>query len=70
MAANMFLMFVAVGIGVGAIAYGFGGVYILICGISFAALGWGAIIAMSERDEDLHQLKPARVPSRVPSQIR
>ena len=66
MVGNMFLLFVALGIGVGALAYGFGGVYLFVCGISFAALAWGAFVAIRERDEDPQAMRtPVRVPSRT-----
>ena len=66
MVGNIFLLFVALGIGVGAIAYGFGGVYLLVCGISFASLAWGAYVALGERDADTRDLRtPVRVPSRI-----
>lgn len=61
---NIFLICIGVGIGLGAFAYGFGGVYLLICGISFAALAWGAAVAIVNRDRDTPRVPP---PSRVPS---
>ena len=66
MRGNLFLICVALGIGFGAVAYGFGGVYLLVCGISFISLAWGAAVSISGRDRDAPQFRP---PGREPSRL-
>lgn len=49
MSGNLFLGFVAVGIGLGAAAYGYGGVFLVICGICLGSAAWGAAVSISNR---------------------
>lgn len=64
MLANMFLAFVAVGIGLGAVAYGYGGVYLVICGICLGTLAWGAAMSVSSRERHAPQLVRSDAPQK------
>ena len=55
MLGNMFLAFVAVGIGLGAIAYGYGGVYLVIAGICLGTFAWGAAVSITSREKPAPQ---------------
>ena len=63
---NMFLAFVAIGIGLGAAAYGYGGVYLVIAGICLGTFAWGAAVSIAAREKEAPAFVPTHTAPRKP----